>query len=1536
LQPESSSYSVLIADLLLRNATFTESFNPITPDLLANFTVLWTRECASWDPSEIAAVAVWVNDGGSIVFEGDQSPAEFNDILQALDAGLEYSFSQGTPGVTTRIFPHETTRDVQSILIGGPLSQLTNITAPAEVLVEDAAGAPNTAYSRVGVGRVVALADENFSDFVIASDDNQLFANQVFDWLATALWLDVEPNAGSVPPGGRSDVAVTFDATGLVGGDYESVIVVRSNDPLTPELSVPPHMHVTGAPDIVVEPAAIDFGDLFIGAAHIEGLTVSNAGTDLLTVSDLLIDNADFSSDSSSFTLAPGETGSVAVTFAPANPGPSAGTLTFVSDDPDEANLEVPLQGVGVSPPIVGVTPDSLQDALLTGQTSSQVVQISNSGVADLEFGIVFVSHDGSGEAGSKSPRVGVDAAPPPAFGTGFSWHPQPTEVDAARFRARYAEQIDAATPGLELEHGESSPLSVQSARPDLFHRIRNIVLSGTILFEDDMESGATGWTHYSTHPNNIDQWALTTQRASSGITSWNVSQHSSFGSDAVQSPPIDLTRVQGATLTFMHWWNFDDCSDPMFESDGGIVEASSDGGSTWTQIFPVGGYPYTLDDICSNPLAFLEAYAHDGGDGDLFVPAVFDLTAFAGQEIALRFHAGWDCGNCALNEGWYIDDVVVTSTGPVWLRAAPESGVVAAGETADVIVTFDATGLAGGDYEADVLVLTNDPLTPEWTVNALLQVTGAADIAIAPSSLDFGDVFTVVTREESLLVSNIGVEVLNVSDIASDHPDFTVSSPVATLAPGESQVVVVSFSPSSAGAIAATLTITSDDPDEPSLVVPLTGIGVPPPVVEVQPESLSADLLTDETQTQDLTIQNTGGSDLHWEIGVQFFGQQARAVYTLTPPNPYASADAADGNGSVAQQHAVRTEPLEAPLADLSGMAILWDRSHSQGTPSVWSTIIADLLARNATFTESFDPVTPALLSQYTVLWMRECSAWSTDEIATLVEWVENGGAIVFDGDQSVTEFNDILAALGAGVEYASGGIEGITTQIFPHETTLNVESINIAAPLAQLTNVTSPAAVLVADTAGNPNTAYSLVGRGKIVALADENFVDGTIGTADNQLFANQIFDWLHIPAWLSVDPAAGTVAPAGSIDVAVEFDATGLFGGDYDAEIVVSHNDPLREDVSVAVGMHVTGVPDIVVDPLALDFGEVFVVVSRTESLLVTNRGTDVLNVTDIQSDHVDFAPDVTSFSLDIGQSRFIHVTFSPATDTAIMGTLTIQSDDPDEPEVLIAMSGTGVLPPVISVEPESLSADLFTGEATTRVLSVFNNGESNLDFQALARSNDANVVVHESMELAKDEADPRVGEPVTEGSGGPDAFGYRWIDSDEPGGPTFAWVDISGVGSVAISNADDINVGPFPIGFEFPFYGNNHTEFRVCSNGFISFTSSSWEYLNQPIPNPGAPAHLVAPFWDDLVVGNASTVYWHNDGTRLIVQYDNVEHYFSGGPYTFQVILHQNGSIDYQYLSMADPKDDATIGIQNGTGTDGLQVAFNTAYVHVGSG
>jgi len=181
-------------------------------------------------------------------------------------------------------------------------------------------------------------------------------------------------------------------------------------------------------------------------------------------------------------------------------------------------------------------------------------------------------------------------------------------------------------------------------------------------------------------------------------------------------------------------------------------------------------------------------------------------------------------------------------------------------------------------------------------------------------------------------------------------------------------------------------------------------------------------------------------------------------------------------------------------------------------------------------------------------------------------------------------------------------------------------------------------------------------------------------------------------------------------------------------------------------------------------------------------------------------------------------------------------------------------------------------------------------------------------------------------------------YTYTTSDDAGGPPFSWVDISGIGT-RITLGDDETRGPFAIGFPFTFYDTTYTEFYVSSNGWLSFVPPAGSvYNNTCLPDPAAPSPIVAAWWDDL---NPSTVqapdgvYYLTSSDALILSFINVPRFSSGGPYTFQAILHQNGTITLQYLDMQGTRlNEATIGIQDATGTKGLNVTCNAEFVHNG--
>ncbi len=116
----------------------------------------------------------------------------------------------------------------------------------------------------------------------------------------------------------------------------------------------------------------------------------------------------------------------------------------------------------------------------------------------------------------------------------------------------------------------------------------------------------------------------------------------------------------------------------------------------------------------------------------------------------------------------------------------------------------------------------------------------------------------------------------------------------------------------------------------------------------------------------------------------------------------------------------------------------------------------------------------------------------------------------------------------------------------------------------------------------------------------------------------------------------------------------------------------------------------------------------------------------------------------------------------------------------------------------------------------------------------------------------EPDPEAVAPVhSAATGGPDEFGYTFIDSDEPGGPGYEFIDIRTTGT-QVFLFDDSYTDAIPLGFEFPYYGEVRDEIHIGSNGLIGFAPDSlWSLSNScPMPEEFPPNEIIALQWDDL--------------------------------------------------------------------------------------
>ena len=115
--------------------------------------------------------------------------------------------------------------------------------------------------------------------------------------------------------------------------------------------------------------------------------------------------------------------------------------------------------------------------------------------------------------------------------------------------------------------------------------------------------------------------------------------------------------------------------------------------------------------------------------------------------------------------------------------------------------------------------------------------------------SLDFGSLYVGLTADRGVTLRNVGSDPLTISALSFDNGDFSlVGAPAlpVTLGLNGSLALTVRWTPSAACApCTGHLLAASNDPDDPSLAVALSGTGVTPPEIGVTPASLHAALAT-------------------------------------------------------------------------------------------------------------------------------------------------------------------------------------------------------------------------------------------------------------------------------------------------------------------------------------------------------------------------------------------------------------------------------------------------------------------------------------------------------------------------------------------------------------------------------------------------------------------------------------------------------------------------------------------------------------------
>jgi len=155
-------------------------------------------------------------------------------------------------------------------------------------------------------------------------------------------------------------------------------------------------------------------------------------------------------------------------------------------------------------------------------------------------------------------------------------------------------------------------------------------------------------------------------------------------------------------------------------------------------------------------------------------------------------------------------------------------------GESANLTITFQPQDTLS--YNATLTIQSNDPNNSEVIVN--LSGTGLLEpmpeISVEPDSLDFGNIVIGDDSTQTLTIQNLGDSDLIISSLQltiGTGFSFNPQSIADAIPPDSSESIYVIFSPVNVLNYSDTLIMYSNDPEQPSLIIPLSGAGINPPI---------------------------------------------------------------------------------------------------------------------------------------------------------------------------------------------------------------------------------------------------------------------------------------------------------------------------------------------------------------------------------------------------------------------------------------------------------------------------------------------------------------------------------------------------------------------------------------------------------------------------------------------------------------------------------------------------------------------------------
>jgi hypothetical protein len=682
--------------------------------------------------------------------------------------------------------------------------------------------------------------------FRVQTDDGQFGAGELgitnFEFVedlpdfcspaAGASWLTATPDSGSTPAGGSDAVTIDVDTTGLAPGQYEGALCVSTNDPDAGLVVVPVSLEVIDPTLGTLEGTVESLGHCSDDPFALEGAEVTVLG-DAGGIFETTTDASGFYSLIISENESPME---VLVEHPDHLPGAESGVI-IEAGETTVVDFSLVLDAA-----CAAVDPEEVQATVVEDGTATRSLEIGNlAGAGELSWSL--------------------ETAEVPA---GFRVL-EPFAADPVRGGSSNAETLSSLLGG-------TLP-SLSMARPSNGLMVVDCESEPGIVIQDDgtVENGYSGNPATINEVRFVDRFTPDEYPAYltgvcvafltiSGTTSLDIDIVVYDDSGAGGSPGAEIGSL-AATV------DVDQISPPVPPDHPPVwtaIDLSSLGIEVTSGSVYVGvsfapedpNYFIASDQSTDRPVGFAGGHWWNSND-QVWEPiqvAYPDYRALMVRPVLLTELEGCDAPEAIS-----------------WLSVDPDTGTIAAGDSALVDVMFDADGLTEGVYEALLCLNSNDPVNPIIEIPVTMEVIeqDPAILDADPTDLVFG---TVIVGEDATLgfvVSNAadpGAMSLELSTLSlSGDAEFAITGgdcgAGTVLEAGESCGVDVIFTPSDGDSYAGSILV--DTTNGQSATVTLSGEGeLLPAELEVDTTLLDFDEVpVDRDETLVFTVSNAAPS---------------------------------------------------------------------------------------------------------------------------------------------------------------------------------------------------------------------------------------------------------------------------------------------------------------------------------------------------------------------------------------------------------------------------------------------------------------------------------------------------------------------------------------------------------------------------------------------------------------------------------------------------------------------------------------------------